>query len=1597
MMVDFSAALFLSTSWKNNSYGPATWQLISDFCEETLKKKPDKLTAIYCTVLDVEVSEEQKEDASRHGVTLIPATRSKWLDPDEDLPAVNWLIHHNTYYPELGKLKNVGHVVGLSVKIKNAAAAIHENLFIQAEFHQMPSRLAALFVSDVWKNDELGLTGFHRSLVQDFCERKTKAGEVLKAYSTILDVKITDDQKKDAESCGVTLIPAKRKTQVGPKDDPQKLEWLLNHELYYPDLKELEDVQYVVGYAPKTGHAANYIRAKLFPKAKLVLINHACPESACLEAEEYGLFEFEEKMLQMASKADLLFSIGPVIYEHFQNAYRAEFHGKDLSEIPHEEILPIPPACFRGKDPVLRNTTKHSILTCGQIDTQKAIERCETMAVSIGTAANLLSESNSNINPPLWKIQGVSPQDNQTVVIKFLSDKMQCRHIQPTFHPGHSAKILHRSLQQSHLCLPAPCYIDYSFYGFEAVVCGLPTAVCKYTHLAHFVEKYLKEHADQVVVEDTGTKLSEKILKHLQDTPLAFQRAMTLKKDLLQSEVLSESCARLASLLTTTIQQQNGATCSSKDEGSMRNGKDCLTVQIGLEENVQQQDLKDLEEEVKALPAQVRQQLMEEMMTKVRAALKRRVEDVLGHEEGCQEIKKVCKQKLGDVDPSSLTAKSLAILLRFLTLYNLYRLKQTCRSGSLARAFEPLLITDEMREFAAKVGIKLHLKATYDQEQFREVELFFIKRDGSGIQPMTMYSDVQSEDSVEDTKFSSSAEETSLSEGKFTDSFLGDKKQNKELFTLMLLKLDPVHEIHQSTETNVCSLFKAEEYIRQKGNQFDIIQVVMTMTDRIQHILSSRQEILSLLSVTRYLVTDVKCPSLTFHELDEQLTQHGTLTPPITVINETLSLQARSLLPLQSSEQQLTDSDIRYLTLAQPSVQSLQSQLNTEKSKLQTKKIVGTRLNVVLTEKSLLKKQCQEYMTIVSVQHRKIQSLTDRLEKSKSQLKTKDKFINELRTRLEQVSDAQTDIELQQKVTESLQIGENVISEVEQTASCQPDLRLPSSPDDCGHFHLPLLLLSRDIDKRSLNARYDSISKQLENETGHFRYGILNMLGLLEFQKGEKVKACQTFTEIFEKDPTNLNALSNLTTVYECMNIKQKAKDYKDQLTEVFEDQGRLSGEERQAVLLRCFAEQAYSLAFDCFDEKTKTPPKYEEAISMYELLLKESENVAAVDGERFKWKMCMGIRQYMKLTKDWQLWNKSGREDKEATKEMITLLQLLKDILDNCGDGFYKFQCWCYIGMLLINGRCLIDARSHPENLEKLRELDLVNCYEQPSLCFQAAETCYDGGWKELVKFAKLLIKDKQYEYALQVIEKSLAKNPDKSNWHAYEQRANIYIKMYDKQSQGPVKQGEVPDKTPLTKAEADLELCLEVMDYSPTILLEMARLQIRLFQNRKRRFDFEVEDRDALEKAFKILAKIKNTGDIDKYTYAVYLGTNGDCLMYDKEYSDAAAKYEEAILCHGGHYGNFSALLNALFRRLRQHRQYSILDSEDLADIVMKIQKYHGLYEKEYIYKTFKNLSRTFHEEFSDVDNYSFTKTGMKLREIIEHSSAGESQVEQ
>ncbi|XP_070546439.1 uncharacterized protein [Ptychodera flava] len=541
-----SETLLVLTSWNTASddlTSQPTRTLVKDFCENTLKS--DKVSKLYCTVLDVEVSEDQKKDAERVGVTLIPATRDKWSDPEGDPPAPNWLLRHDIYYPGLKKLQHVKHVVSFSSKTKNAAAAIHESLFLQAQLHQLsvPIPPGVVFAFVAWSRDACGLTGYHRVMIQDFIARKAESGEYLKAYSTVVDVELSADQIEDAKNCGVTLIKAER--QKGADEMPN-INWLLYHNNHFPELQKLHNIKYVVGYAPLTGWAAIDIQKKLFPAAKLVFFNHVCQEKNCLLVKD-EFSELEQDMLQMASQADLLFSIGPHLYGHFKSAYRAVINGRKLSDIPHKEILPKPrQQYFDNERPEAElETDGRNILTYGQLNTEEALKRCDSIAASIGSAVE--KHKDFHRKPPKWKIHGVSKQAYKATK-RFLDKKLQNGMI--TSHKHYSAGTLLQALQQSDLCLPPSCYTEYSFEGLEAMAAGLPTTVQDDSHIAAMIDRHFQNHTHYCIVSNDTVKLTSKIIRNLTKSNVAVKQAKELKEDLATSEAVTESLATFASLLT---------------------------------------------------------------------------------------------------------------------------------------------------------------------------------------------------------------------------------------------------------------------------------------------------------------------------------------------------------------------------------------------------------------------------------------------------------------------------------------------------------------------------------------------------------------------------------------------------------------------------------------------------------------------------------------------------------------------------------------------------------------------------------------------------------------------------------------------------------------------------------------------------------------------------------------------------------------------------------------------------------------------------------------------------------------------------------------
>ncbi|XP_070550092.1 myosin-7-like isoform X1 [Ptychodera flava] len=434
-------------------------------------------------------------------------------------------------------------------------------------------------------------------------------------------------------------------------------------------------------------------------------------------------------MLKMASLADVLFSIGPKIYMYFKNAYRANVDGRQLSDIPHEEILPKPGQVYFDSKLVIGTDTDgaRTILTYGQLDTREALKTCESIAASIGNVANNFKEFHKVC--PDWKIKGVSKR-NKKKTRRYLIEKLKSGYIVPNLYPTYSVKKLLQVLQQSHLCLPPSCYTDYSFEGLEAMAAGLPTRVQEGSHIACMIEKHFPMHKDFCVMTPQKTCMDNKISRCLTSNTDAFDHARSLKEDFIKSKVVIKSFAKFASVF-------------EGNKGTKKSASDDFMVHVRLDEESYQQQMRDLDSQVQTRSVRKKTEQLEAAWEKIQRELDKTESEAITNNTSVQKVDQNCRDSFGEGTVTKSTKRdSLAISIDLPSLYNLYRLKQTCLSGSFPDSFEPLLITDKMREEADKVGLQLKLTATYDQARFDELELFFINRDGGGLEPVKMYHDV---------------------------------------------------------------------------------------------------------------------------------------------------------------------------------------------------------------------------------------------------------------------------------------------------------------------------------------------------------------------------------------------------------------------------------------------------------------------------------------------------------------------------------------------------------------------------------------------------------------------------------------------------------------------------------------------------------------------------------------------------------------------------------------------------------------------------------------------------------------------------------------
>ncbi|XP_070574326.1 uncharacterized protein [Ptychodera flava] len=567
------------------------------------------------------------------------------------------------------------------------------------------SQPGVLFVFDSWSCSKGGLVAFHREIVTELASRKK-----FSVYSTVVDVE-TEDQISCAKDFGISLIFPRVKKRLN--GDIPSVHRLINHESYFPKLKKL-NIHNVIGYAPRTANASAEIRDSLFPKARFVLINHFVPDHD--HPSSYDIDLLATQMLNWAKEADALFSIGPLIHDHFQNEYRVS---KTLFEKLHKEYLPRPGDSLFQYEMVLPPTIdNHVILTYGKMNHKRS---CVDEVLLKAVNENGELQKQMHHKSLVWKVHGIEENSE----IGCLWEHCGNSRVKVKLSRSLLVADLVKHIQQSYLCLISNCNEDYSFYGLEAVAVGLPLLTSEDSHVGKYLTKYFKKYRDRCIVANNIDSWKRKITDVLIDLVSAFDNAKNLKREFHKSDEVSFSHGKFAAVL--------------KPEGGGSHAELPVSIEIKRKEchSVSFEDIRCIDEmdqhiyndetnmEKKASQrTRVTSDIWQEILKFSNDHLKNRINEKDQHLLECiQKAVEQCGAIVKDIKTGSVY-----IILTFSNLYNLYTFEGKCRSGTFASLLEPSIITGELQRMAAAINMTMQVKAMYSPEYFANAEAVFIKR-----------------------------------------------------------------------------------------------------------------------------------------------------------------------------------------------------------------------------------------------------------------------------------------------------------------------------------------------------------------------------------------------------------------------------------------------------------------------------------------------------------------------------------------------------------------------------------------------------------------------------------------------------------------------------------------------------------------------------------------------------------------------------------------------------------------------------------------------------------------------------------------------------
>ncbi|XP_070552337.1 uncharacterized protein [Ptychodera flava] len=289
--------------------------------------------------------------------------------------------------------------VGKSTKDGTAADNVLNLSVANLDISQPESRCnrisSVLTVGHEWSNEKGGLAAIHR-LTSSLA---AKTGQ--KVHATVIEA--NEKEQQDAASQEVQLMLP---IDDEGTDDKPSLVWLTKyHSYHYPSLKHMPGVNVVIGHLTTTSKAALDIQRECFPGKKVILFNHVLPEDTEVNRDNFTPTRVQEKeaiLCNDVGRSNVVFSVGPRVYHHFENQFSM------LTSVKHELFLPMPDEAFFQLTIKKPSTeSQPQILTYGRIGNVAHLNGYDVIARGLSESADGIKKSRPTLSPLVWKITGV--------------------------------------------------------------------------------------------------------------------------------------------------------------------------------------------------------------------------------------------------------------------------------------------------------------------------------------------------------------------------------------------------------------------------------------------------------------------------------------------------------------------------------------------------------------------------------------------------------------------------------------------------------------------------------------------------------------------------------------------------------------------------------------------------------------------------------------------------------------------------------------------------------------------------------------------------------------------------------------------------------------------------------------------------------------------------------------------------------------------------------------------------------------------------------------------------------------------------------------